>query len=91
MLAQRSVDEKSNEITTIPKLLDMLELHGCIVTIDMMGTQKAIARQTIEQAGDYALPLKVNHSDLFEDLQQLFSWAEQQQFRDIEHDFYQTL
>jgi len=55
VLAQVAVDEKSNEITAIPELLKLLALEGCIVTIDAIGTQRAIAAQIIEQNGDYAL------------------------------------
>lgn len=68
VLAQQKVDEKSNEITAIPKLLDLLDLSGHIVTIDAMGTQKAIAKQIIEQGGDYILALKGNQGTLNEDV-----------------------
>lgn len=91
VLGQRKVDDKSNEITAIPELLKVLDLHGCIVSIDAMGTQKAIAGQIIEQGGDYVLALKGNQGNLFEDVQQLFEWAHLQEFKDIEHDFYETL
>jgi predicted transposase YbfD/YdcC len=91
VLGQRKVDDKSNEITAIPELLKVLDLHGCIVSIDAMGTQKQIARQIIEQGGDYVLALKGNQGNLFEDVQQLFEWAQLQGFKDIEHDFYETL
>lgn len=64
VLAQQAVDEKSNEITAIPKLLDLLDLRGHIVTIDAMGTQKAIAKQIIDQGGDYILALKGNQGTL---------------------------
>jgi hypothetical protein len=53
VLGQRKVDDKSNEITAIPELLKVLDLQGCIVTIDAMGTQKAIAAQIVAQGGDY--------------------------------------
>lgn len=55
VLAQVAVKEKSNEITAIPEILKLLVLQGCIVTIDAMGTQRAIAAQIIEQEGDSAL------------------------------------
>ena len=55
VLGQEATDEKSNEITAIPKLLAILELKGCIVTIDAMGCQKLIASQIIEQEADYVL------------------------------------
>ncbi|WP_028581939.1 ISAs1 family transposase [Desulfogranum japonicum] len=51
-------DEKSNEINAIPKLLNLLDIKGCIVTIDAMGCQKKIARQIIDQGADYALVVK---------------------------------
>lgn len=68
VLAQQKVDEKSNEITAIPKVLSLLDLKGHIVTIDAMGTQKAIAKQIIEQGGDYVLSLKGNQGTLNEDV-----------------------
>ena len=64
ILAQQKVDAKSNEITAIPKLLDLLDLKGQIITIDAMGTQKAIAKQIIEKEGDYILALKGNQGTL---------------------------
>lgn len=68
VLAQQKVDEKSNKIKAIPKLLNLLDLKGQIVTIDAMGTQKAIAKQIIEQAGDYVLALKGNQGSLNDDV-----------------------
>jgi predicted transposase YbfD/YdcC len=68
VLAQQAVDEKSNEITAIPKLLKLLDLQGQIVTIDAMGTQKVIAKQIIDQGGDYILALKGNQGTLNEDV-----------------------
>ena len=90
-LAQHKVDAKSNEITAIPALLKVLDLEGCIVTIDAMGTQKAIAQQIVAQGGDYVLALKGNQGGLYEDVQQLFDWARIQDFENIEHDFYETI
>jgi predicted transposase YbfD/YdcC len=60
------VDEKSKEITAIPKLLRMLEITGAVVTIDAMGCQKGIARTIRERGADYVLALKANHERLFE-------------------------
>ena len=68
VLAQQKVDEKSNEITAIPKLLDLLDLNGHIVTIDAIGTQKAIAKKIVEKGGDYVLALKGNQGTLNEDV-----------------------
>lgn len=76
VLAQLATEEKSNEITAIPLLLRQLALEGCIVTIDAMGTQTQIAKQIIEQGGDYALALKDNHKDLCQEVIATFALAE---------------
>ncbi|MFN7094431.1 MAG: ISAs1 family transposase, partial [Burkholderiales bacterium] len=68
VLGQEKVNDKSNEITAIPKLLDVLDLRGAIVTIDAMGAQKKIAEQIIKGGGDYILALKGNHSTLYEEV-----------------------
>lgn len=68
LLGQIKTEDKSNEITAIPALLSQLALAGCIVTIDAMGTQKAIAKQVIEQEADYVLSLKGNQSTLHQDV-----------------------
>ncbi|SRR5712692_5276574 len=91
VLAQVAVDEKSNEITAIPELLKLLALEGCIVTIDAIGTQRAIAAQIIEQNGDYALALKENQGNLYENVKDTFALARKDHFRDIEHQFYETV
>jgi predicted transposase YbfD/YdcC len=64
VLGQRSVDVKSNEITAIPELLKVLELKGCIVTIDAMGCQKDIARGIVARKADYVLAVKGNQDSL---------------------------
>ena len=61
VLGQIKVDDKSNEITALPKLLRALELTGCIVTVDAMGTQKQIAKEIQEADADYVMALKGNH------------------------------
>lgn len=71
VLAQQKVDEKSNEITAIPVLLEMLEIAGCIITIDAIGCQTDIARQITDQQGDYVLAVKENQGHLFEDIEHL--------------------
>lgn len=73
VLAQRAVDGKSNEITAIPELLDMLALEGAIVSIDAMGTQKAIAARIVEKKADYVLALKGNQTSLHEDAKLFFA------------------
>jgi predicted transposase YbfD/YdcC len=69
VLGQVAVDEKSNEITAIPKLLDLLDIEHAIITLDAMGCQKAIAQKIIQQKGDYILALKGNHSGLQAELE----------------------
>ena len=73
ILAQQKVDNKSNEITAIPKLLNLLNIKGNIVTIDAMGTQKDIAKEIIEREADYILALKGNHSILHGDVIDFFT------------------
>lgn len=68
VIGQLACEEKSNEITAIPKLLDMLEINGCIVTIDAMGTQKDIAEKIISKNADYILSLKENQKTLYRDV-----------------------
>lgn len=68
VLAQEKVDAKSNEITAIPKLLNLLSLSGCIVTIDAMGAQRKICEQIIDQEGDYQISLKGNQGTLLDDI-----------------------
>lgn len=75
VLGQLKTEEKSNEITAIPELLKVLDVQGCIVTIDAMGCQKAIARQIVEQDADYVLALKANQGTLYEAVEQQFQAA----------------
>jgi len=71
-LGQMATEEKSNEITAIPKLLDEIELENAIITIDAAGCQKNIAEQIINGGGDFVLALKSNHPKLYETVQDLF-------------------
>jgi predicted transposase YbfD/YdcC len=75
VLGQLKTEEKSNEITAIPELLQVLDVKGCIVTIDAMGCQKAIAQQIVEQDADYVLALKQNQGTLYEAVEQRFRTA----------------
>ena len=68
VLGQLACEEKSNEITAIPKLLEMLEIKGCIVTIDAMGTQTAIAKTITDNEADYILSLKENQKTLYNEV-----------------------
>src|ERR1035438_3827741 len=72
VLGQRKVDEKSNEITAIPKLLNALELAGTVVTIDAMGCQREIASRIIEKKADYVLAVKENQPGLLADIKDSF-------------------
>jgi predicted transposase YbfD/YdcC len=88
-LGQVAVDSKSNEITAIPALLELLELNGALVTIDAMGCQKAIARKIVDQGGHYALTVKDNQPNLLEDIQQVFAKALDNNFAGLDHDTYE--
>ena len=82
-LGQVATEEKSNEITAIPKLLDLLEIKGCIVTLDAMGCQRAIAEQIVAQGADYVLAVKDNQPQLHEAIQDYFETAEAAQFERV--------
>jgi predicted transposase YbfD/YdcC len=66
------VEEKSNEITAVPKLLDLLRLEGCVVTLDAMGCQRDIAKRIVGRNADYVLALKGNQGTMFEEMKLLF-------------------
>lgn len=72
VLAQRKVDDQSNEITAIPKLLEALELSGTVVTIDAMGCQRSIARQIVAKKADYILAVKENQGHLLAEIKDSF-------------------
>ncbi len=72
VLGQLFVDEKTNEIKTIPTLLDILCLEWCIITIDAIGTQKEIAKKTIQKNADYILQVKGNQQTLMNDICEYF-------------------
>ena len=91
VLGQRKVDEKSNEITAIPPLLEALDLSGCIVTIDAMGCQTEIATQIVDQGADYVLSLKGNQGQLHEDVAAMFDYFEGIDFAEVAHDTHRTV
>ncbi len=70
VLAQIATDTKSNEITAVPRLLEMLSLKGSIVTTDALNFQRAIAQKIIDKGGDYALALKGNQGTLHDDVKE---------------------
>ena len=73
VLAQRKVEDKSNEITAIPALLDMLYIKGCLITIDAMGCQKTIAKAITDKSADYILAVKENQGHLLDDIKEAFN------------------
>ncbi len=83
VLGQVKVDDKSNEITAIPLLLDMLDVAGCIVTTDAMGCQKEIAKQVVAKQGDYVLAVKENQPGLYEHIRKLFDYAEKNHYAPV--------
>ena len=91
VLGQQKVAGHSNEITAIPALLEMLSVEGCTVTIDAMGTQKAIAEQIQEGRGDYVFALKANQGDLHEAVADSFEQAERTHFDGVAHARLETL
>jgi len=91
VLGQEACDEKSNEITAIPKLLDVLDLKGNIVTVDALGTQKEIAKKVRKGGGDYVFALKGNHKNLHEAAQSLFKRAKQRRWRGMKYDWYEIV
>jgi predicted transposase YbfD/YdcC len=85
VLAEVAVSSKSNEITAIPQLLDLLELAGAVVTMDAMGTQKTIAQQIRTQKADYVLSLKPNHPNLYQAVDSWFKAAQAKAWQGIVH------
>lgn len=84
VLGQVATDDKSNEIMAIPALLALLRLEGCVVTVDALGCQTAIARQITRQGGDYVLALKANHPELHRETAQLCADAHATAFVDYD-------
>jgi predicted transposase YbfD/YdcC len=91
VLGQVKVDDKSNEMTAIPELLRVLEVAGCIITIDAIGCQKNIAEVIVDQEADYVLALEENHGRLFEDVVKLFDDLEASDFKAYAYSYNQTV
>jgi predicted transposase YbfD/YdcC len=87
VLGQEATAENSNDITAIPKLLALLELKGCIVSIDAMGCQTKIAEQIVAQGGDSVLGLKGNQGTLHEEVEGFFATALAGDFAGVAHDY----
>ena len=91
VLGQRKVADKSNEITAIPELLDLLTVKGAIVTIDAMGCQKEIAKKIVEKEADYVLALKGNQGTLKTDVELFFTEQKACKFKDTVISRHETL
>lgn len=91
VLGQIKVDAKTNEITAIPELLEILELKGCIVTIDAIGCQKKIARKIRKRGADYILALKENQEELYFDVTGIFEGAEEIDYLQVTYDYAKTV
>ncbi len=91
MLGQMKVDSKSNEIKAIPALLKLLDISGCIITIDAMGTQTDIATQIVTNQADYVLCLKANHPTLYQQVKETFEQAMETNFEGLEFDYDQRV
>ncbi|NEO25175.1 ISAs1 family transposase [Moorena sp. SIO4A5] len=83
VLGQVKVDEKSNEITAIPKLIKVLELSGCIITIDAMGCQKEIVKQIVAKEADYLITLKKNQAYLYERVEKIVNTLPKSRLKNI--------
>jgi predicted transposase YbfD/YdcC len=91
VIGQQKVDDKSNEITAIPELLKKLEVSGCIVTIDAMGTQTKIARLIVEAEADYILAVKENQGKLYQDISALFDYDRRMNFEQAPYEYVKTV
>jgi predicted transposase YbfD/YdcC len=89
VLGQVAVDSKSNEITAIPKLLELLDVSGAMVSIDAMGCQKEIAAKIRAAAGDYVLSVKDNQPNLLTDIQGCFEQGLDTDFEGLEHSYHE--
>ena len=91
VLGQVRCEEKSNEITAIPELLKILDLQGCIVTIDAIGCQTEIVNEIVDKGADYVISLKGNQGNLHQDIKEYLDWAERIKFKEISYDYCETL
>jgi predicted transposase YbfD/YdcC len=87
MLGQVKVESKTNEIKAIPALLKLIDITGCIITIDAIGTQTEIAKQIVDKGADYVLCLKANQPTLWNQVRRWFEQAQQNGFEGIEHSY----
>jgi predicted transposase YbfD/YdcC len=90
-LGQVRVDEKSNEITAIPRLLEMIDVKGRIITTDAMGCQKDVARRIFEKKGDYLFCLKGNQESLHDEVRFFFDECRTGNYEDVEHSYFESV
>jgi len=90
-VGQVKTEEKSNEITAIPKVLDMVSIKGQIVTIDAMGTQEKIAKKIVAKKGDYILAVKNNQKELYEDISTYFDEEKKAEIRKAKTNYLKTV
>lgn len=90
-LGQVKVDGKSNEITAIPKLLEMIDIDGATITIDAIGAQTKIATQIVDKGGKYVIALKGNQSNFHDEVSNFFEQAERVNFEGIDHQAYHMI
>jgi len=90
-LGQRTVEEKANAITAIPRLLTMVDIAGALVTMDARGCQKAMAKVITEQEADDVLALKENHPPLSEEVTQFFDEAKATACAEITQEYHETV
>lgn len=88
VLGQIKTEAKSNEITAIPALLDLLDIKGCIVTIDAMGCQVDIAAKITDKKADYVLAVKDNQKNLSDEITDFFDCAKRHDFKGVSHDYF---
>ncbi|MDR2631307.1 MAG: ISAs1 family transposase [Spirochaetaceae bacterium] len=90
VLGQVAVDEKSNEITAIPRLLELLDIRGATVSIDAMGCQKEIAAGIRKKDAEYVLAVKENQPTLYQDIKEYFEGMEGGQIKELPDDIWET-
>ena len=91
VLGQKKVDKKSNELTAIPALIEMLEIAGSLITIDAMGCHKDITSLIIKKKGDYVLALKGNQKLIYQAVKEWFEVANKQDYLGKKYDYYEQV
>lgn len=91
VLGQKKVDNKSNELTAIPALIEMLEIAGSVITIDAMGCQKDITSLIVKKKGDYVLALKANQKLLYQAVKEWFKLAQEEDFLNRKYNYYEQI